>query len=222
MMSENDDLREYYNRRAQEFDSIYHRDDPVRQAEQAEIADAIREAFVGRRVLEVASGTGYWTANVAEVAKRVVAIDSSAEMIEMARRRKLARDVVEYRRVDAYKLNELDETFDGCVVNFWISHVPKVKLSDFLRGLHGKLEPGAPVLAVDSVYIPEFSGELVRKEGEADTYVHRRLSDDSRHLILKNYYNADDLREIFTPRAVDLDIRIGECFWIVQYRAKKA
>ncbi|MFH1892775.1 MAG: class I SAM-dependent methyltransferase [Candidatus Zixiibacteriota bacterium] len=220
MVFDDSELREYYSRRAQEFDSIYHRDDPVRQAEQAQIADATRESFADRRVLEVASGTGFWTAYLAEVARQVIAIDSSTEMIEIARQRKLVREVVEYRKMDAYQLDLLDETFDGGVVNFWISHVPKSGLNKFLKGFHSKLEPGSSVLAVDSVYIPEFSGELVRKENEPDTYVNRRLSDDSRHLVLKNYYNADDLEDIFSHWADDLCIKIGDCFWIVQYRTK--
>jgi SAM-dependent methyltransferase len=217
-VTDDSQLREYYDRRAPEFDLIYQRDEPVRQAEQADIASTIRRMFVERRVLEVASGTAYWTAHIAEVAKHVVAVESSAEMIEQARKRKMRQSVVEFRRADAYRLDQVDGTFDGGVANFWISHVPLKRMPEFLSGFHSKLESGAAVLAVDSVYLPELSGELMHKDGEQDTFVNRRLTDGSRHVILKNYFTSDELRALFSPFANRLEIRIGECFWIVTYK----
>ncbi|TET46241.1 hypothetical protein E3J62_04735 [candidate division TA06 bacterium] len=65
----------YYDLRAEEYEEIYLRDDPVRQSEQAAIATAMKETLSDRRVLEVACGTGFWTEIVARVCEYVVAID---------------------------------------------------------------------------------------------------------------------------------------------------
>ena len=53
------DIVEYYRRRAGEYEEIYEWRDPHRQEEQELIGDAIIESMRGRRVLEVACGTGY-------------------------------------------------------------------------------------------------------------------------------------------------------------------
>ena len=52
-------LVDYYSRRAPEYEAMWHRDEPVRQAEQAVIASEMGRLLRGRRVLEVACGTGY-------------------------------------------------------------------------------------------------------------------------------------------------------------------
>jgi len=77
-------MNEYYSKRAQEYEWIYHRDDPVRQSEQNKIADVIKETFRNRNVLEVACGTGFWTTFLSEVAKSIVAIDNSDEVLKIA------------------------------------------------------------------------------------------------------------------------------------------
>src|SRR6058998_1664693 len=72
-------LTDYYSRRAPEYEEIYHRSDPVRQAEQQIIANEVRRLVQDRRVLEIACGTGYWTQFAAETAAHVCGIDSSPE-----------------------------------------------------------------------------------------------------------------------------------------------
>lgn len=210
-------LREVYGRGAREYERIYQRDDPVRQSEQAELAAAIRELFAGRRVLELACGTGYWTRELAAAAQRVVAIDASQKMLGVAREKKLPADVVELREGDAYKLDEIAGDFDACLANFWFSHVPKARIAEFLDGLHRRLEPGAVVLMADNVYDSEVGGELFTQAGVTDTYKRRKLDDGAEYVVLKNYYNAERLAAIFEPRSTELSIHSGRCFWWLRY-----
>ncbi|HEY6168738.1 MAG TPA: class I SAM-dependent methyltransferase, partial [Verrucomicrobiae bacterium] len=58
-MSGGGQLAEYYARRAGEYERIYAK--PERQADLAALRARLAEAFRGRRVLEIACGTGYWT-----------------------------------------------------------------------------------------------------------------------------------------------------------------
>src|SRR5207247_3263325 len=95
---------EYYSQRAAEYEEIYQRDDPVRQGELGEIAQVIRETFKGRRVLEVACGTGFWTRVLAEVAEQVMAIDGSRSMLELARVKTGEHATVRFEEGDAYDL----------------------------------------------------------------------------------------------------------------------
>ena len=58
-------MQNYYNRRAAEYEQIYRRDDPARQAELSSLTLAMQQTLAGRRVLELACGTGFWTERAA-------------------------------------------------------------------------------------------------------------------------------------------------------------
>ncbi|MHC4696354.1 MAG: class I SAM-dependent methyltransferase [Planctomycetota bacterium] len=211
-------MREYYDRRAREYEQIYRRDDPVRQAEQARIAEALRGALAGRRVLEIACGTGYWTSAIAETAEHVVATDASAEMLAIARAKAMPAGKVEFLRADAYALDAVAGTFGAAVAMCWLSHVPKDHMQAFLAQLHARLTPDAVVFLADNVFVPGMGGEFVSRPGCADTFKRRTLNDGSQHEILKNYYGEDELRALLRPWADNLQVRMGKCFWWVIYR----
>ena len=210
-------MQEYYQRRAQEYEQIYGRDDPVRQGEQAAIAEAMKRVFTNRRVLEVACGTGFWTEIVAQVAQHILAIDSSSEMLTIARGKGLDAHKVEFRQGDAYALNSVAGRFDAGLANFWFSHLPRARIDEFLRGFHERLGTGSIIFMADNVYMPEIGGELISRPNCQDTFKLRQLSDGSRYEVLKNYYEADQLHYIFSPRANNLKVHVGKCFWWLSY-----
>ncbi|MEO8426314.1 MAG: class I SAM-dependent methyltransferase [Verrucomicrobiota bacterium] len=210
-------LTEYYGRRAREYERIYFRDDPVRLAEQETIATAMRCLFRDRRVLEIACGTGFWTEKISPVVEHLCAVDASPEMLTVARSKALPADKVEFAQEDAYALDSLPGRFNGGLANFWFSHVPKSRIDEFFTTFHARLVPGAVVFMADNVYLPGIGGELVGQPGIADTFKVRTLSDGSRHEVLKNYYAGAELKNILQRLAIDLRVRVGECFWWVSY-----
>lgn len=207
------DLREYYGARAKEYESIYHRDDPVRQAELAALASEMKATIAGRRILEIACGTGYWTAIACEAAEHITATDASPEVLEIARSKELPTGKVLFREGDAYRLSEVPGEFDAGLACFWLSHVPKSRLAEFIEGFHRRLGEGAAVFLADNVYVPGIGGELVTLPNSEDTYKLRRLADGSEHRVIKNYYDEPTLRRILSPLSADLRIHVGECFW---------
>lgn len=74
-------LRAYYAARAPVYDRVYRI--PERQADLRRLQDWLPTLFEGRRILEIACGTGYWTQFVALVAKHVVATDVSMETLQL-------------------------------------------------------------------------------------------------------------------------------------------
>jgi SAM-dependent methyltransferase len=211
-------LRAYYEQRAHEYEAIYRRDDPVRQAEQDAIADALRAHLAGRRVLEIACGTGYWTGVIASVADAVVAIDAAPAMLAIARHRGLDPARVGFRSADAYNLAAVTGDFDAAVANFWLSHVPRRRLEPFLQQLHTRLGSGARIFMADNVLVASVGGELVSRRDSDDTYKRRTLSDGTTREIVKNYFTEHELRALLAPHARELDIHVGQCFWWVRYR----
>jgi SAM-dependent methyltransferase len=210
-------LIQYYSRRAREYEEIWHRADPVRQSEQSAIIGVMRKLFRGRRVLEVACGTGYWTALLADSAAHIVAVDASRDMLELARAKRLPRERVEFQEGDAFGLENVPGPFDGGFANFWLSHVSRTRLSEFLAGFHRQLAAGAVVFLADNVAVPGVGGEPVAPAGSVDTFKRRTLADGSEHLVLKNYFTEDDLRRLLAPGGTELRIHIGRCFWWASY-----
>lgn len=214
-------LHTYYSRRAQEYEAIYQRNDPLRQSELESIRQILIEIFDSKRVLEIACGTGYWTEVIAPVAKQITATDFSLDVLEIAKSKtslQSLRNRVIFQQADAYELDTVNGRFDAGLANFWFSHIPKAKISHFLSGFHKKLNPGATVFMCDNVYITGVGGELIQKPDSPDTYKLRTLSDGSTHKVLKNYFTRKELKAIFEPHSTELEIHIGQCYWCIQYR----
>jgi len=225
-------MREYYDRRAPIYEAIYGRDDPEAQRELIAITDRLRALAAGRRVLEVACGTGYWTRRYASVAASVLAIDAAPAMLVEARAKRLPAHV-RFESGDAYRLDDVTgpgggtapgpagatapTPFDVAVANFWLSHVPRDRIEAFLTGLNGRLAPGATVFMADNVLVPGLGGELVTHPDRPDTFKVRTLPDGSTHEVLKNYYDAGELRAILAPHAGRLDVIVGTRYWWVEY-----
>jgi ubiquinone/menaquinone biosynthesis C-methylase UbiE len=216
------ELEAYYRLRANEYDEIYTRDDPLRQPELVHAAARMKEVVAGRRVLEIACGTGFWTEVASAVAVEVVAIDLSAEMIDVAKQRAYPRGNVRFIVADAYRLDDVPDDFDAALANFWISHVPKSKLHGFLRRFHAHLKPGAAVFMIDNRNTPGYGGEFVAVPGSEDTFKLRELSDGSRHRIIKNYFESKELRALLEPYAGDIVIDRREHYWWLSYAVEAA
>jgi SAM-dependent methyltransferase len=210
-------LRRYYDQRASVYDDMYLRRDPMWRKDLESLADEMAKALTGRCVLEVACGTGFWTEIAAKTAKRVVAVDSSEKMLELARKRKKRNANVEYVHGDAYSLEEISSKFDAGLANFWFSHVPKSRIEEFLCGFHNRLERSAIVFMADNRYVPGIGGQLITKLGIEDTFKLREGADGSKHEVLKNYYDRETLEQLFTSQASDLKIHEMQYFWSIQY-----
>lgn len=213
-------INKYYSKRAREYERIYYRDDPVRQGEQDRIAEEIKKTFQNWRVLEVACGTGFWTAFLSETAKSIVAIDSSDEVLEIAQSKEYECPTC-FQKCDAYNLPFPDCSFDGGMANFWFSHIPRKKIGSFLRGFHRVLSDGARVFMADNVFVEGLGGELVREEGDNNTYKIRTLETGGQYKVLKNYYSEGEITNIFGEITNLLNVRFGKCFWYVCYEVEK-
>lgn len=213
-------MKAYYSNRAKSYEEVYFREDPIRQAELLQIKGVLKEKFTGRDVLEVACGTGYWTQYVAETAEHITALDYSEEVLTIAKEKRLLPSKVSFVKGNAYKLNQLAKTFNGAYANFWFSHIPKENIFSFLEQFHEALESGSIVCMVDNMYNEGMGGTLISKPNDENTYKIRSLASGQQYEIIKNYYSKEELKTIFEPFAVDLEIHMNTCFWIVTYIVK--
>lgn len=208
-------LIEYYAKRAHEYERVYQK--PERQADLSRLREHLRRTLSGRRVLELACGTGYWTAVVADAVKSVLATDASDEVLAIARSKSLDPERVFFALGDAYDPPGHSHAFTAGFAAFWWSHIPRARLTPFLNRFHAALAPGARVVFADNRFVPGSSTPISRIDAAGNTYQLRYLQDGTTHEILKNFPTAGELRDILNPYSDAIEILELDYFWCVSY-----
>lgn len=181
---------EYYRARAAEYDATF-----VPYMEPA-LPAALRRLFTGELggdILEIASGTGYWTRFLAEIGSSVTALDGSAEMIEMARRRGL--DSVDFHQADLFEWQP-ERQWDAVFFAHWLAHVPDERFDAFFSAVRRAVRPGGVVEFVD---VTSFERRIeTTDEVEPQVAVRRSLADGRSFRIVKVFREPADLERRLT------------------------
>ena len=211
----------YYARRAAVYERIYLK--PERQADLRAMEAWLRGQFTGRRVLEIACGTGWWTPHGAAGAAHWRATDLNPEAMAIAQAKpvlmRMPAGTVQFQTVDAYTLAGLgDETFDAAFAGCWWSHVPLPRLQPWLATLHARLAPGATVVLLDNRNVAGSSTPISRRDAQGNTYQQRMLDDGSAHEVLKNFPSAADAMAALGPQARQAQWIDFQHYWALHYR----
>ena len=184
-MAIEDDMSAYYVQRAAVYERVYAK--PERQADLRAMEAWLPTQFAGRRVLEVACGTGWWTPHAARNATSWLATDLNPETLALARHKALPA-CVQLATVDAYSFQQIEgQTFDAAFAGCWWSHVLLARLPAWLDLLHQRLVPGAHVVMLDNSYVQTSNLPITRRDEAGNTYQMRSLDDGSQHEVLKNF-----------------------------------
>jgi SAM-dependent methyltransferase len=208
-------MRAYYAQRATVYERVYHK--PERQADLRAMEAWLRGVFDGRRVLEVACGTGWWTPHGAQRAASWLATDLNPETMAVARAKAMPLQV-RFATVDAYTFAEIaGQSFDGAFAGFWWSHVPIQRLGPWLAQLHERLEPGARVVMLDNRYVMGNSTPITRRDDAGNTYQLRTLDDGSTHEVVKNFPTRAQAFDAVGPSAQDAQWIEHTHYWVLSY-----
>lgn len=208
-------LIDYYGRRAGEYERIYQK--PERQADLAHLREHLRFRLAGRRVLELACGTGYWTAAVADIVDSIVAADASEEVLAIASAKGLDPARVSFCLGDAYHPMRPEHDFTAGMAAFWWSHIPRERLAAFLASFHAALAPGALVVFADNRFVEGSSTPICRTDTAGNTYQLRQLQDGTTHEVLKNFPSAEELHDILKPYSGSIEVTEFDYFWCASY-----
>jgi demethylmenaquinone methyltransferase/2-methoxy-6-polyprenyl-1,4-benzoquinol methylase len=206
-------LGEYYARRAGEYEAVYAK--PERQADLERLRGAVAQELAGHDVLELACGTGYWTAVIAAVASSVLATDAVAEVLELARRKPLPAGKVEFATADAWDPPAGTSARSAVFAGFWWSHVARQRLAEFLTGLAGRLGPGKQAVFIDNRFVPGSSTPISRRDPDGNTYQRRRLADGGEVEVLKNFPTRAELLAVATPALAAPRVLELEHYWLL-------
>jgi SAM-dependent methyltransferase len=194
-----EELVPYYEARAGEYDDWYLRrgryaHGPVQDlAWQMELDAAttwIDALPLGGEIVELAAGTGWWSALLATKGK-LHAYDAASAPLDRARDRLLAHRLWAHLHVrDAWAAP--DRAVDVLFTGFWLSHVPRPRLAEFLAIARAWLRPGGTLAVIDSLRDPA-SGTRDRAEPPAPDLALRHLADGRAFTIPKVFYEPDEL-----------------------------
>ena len=209
------EMAAYYARRAAEYERVY--TGPRWQDDLAVLRPCVGEFFAGRRVFEVACGTGYWTHVAAERARVVHATDLNDDTLSLARAKAYAAPV-SFERGDAYAPAAGPARFDAGLAGLWLSHVDLARMDEFLRAFHSHLDPGAAVQMFDERATDERPNPPASRVDEVgNRYEMRRLQDGERFEIVKNLFDRARLEALIRPYAASLACRELQYFWLLEY-----
>lgn len=174
----------YYRARAAEYDATSY---GAVSGERASVPDIVDRLGIGGDVLELACGTGIWTAELVRHASTLTALDAAPEMLELARRRVPAG--VRFEQADLFGWTPRS-SWDVVFFSAWLSHVPADRFDDFWSRVAAALRPGGRAIALDE--LPARSHHEGSIEGEVAV---RTLRDGTKHEIVKVFWEPDALAE---------------------------
>jgi demethylmenaquinone methyltransferase/2-methoxy-6-polyprenyl-1,4-benzoquinol methylase len=210
------DLRDYYAQRANEYERVYAK--PERQDDIVRLAAFLQDSLRDQDVLEVACGTGYWTAVTAQTARVVFATDINPEVIAVAQTKEYPPDKVHFQIADACTLEGVAGSFTAGFAGFWWSHLAHAQLSEFLDAFHRILGPDRLVVVADNRYVAGSNHPITRRDNEGNTYQLRTLDNGRSFEVLKNFPSEAELRASVGGLGRDVTVTMLTYYWCMTYR----
>jgi ubiquinone/menaquinone biosynthesis C-methylase UbiE len=170
-------MKEYYERRAPEYDATtYELFRAGGEAPDLHALERLVASLPGPRILDIACGTGWLTRLLRG---EVVGVDQSEAMLAIARARVPAARFV---RAEIPPLPFEDDSFDVALAAHIYSHLEAERVRhDFVREA---LRVASRLVVVEQAWRPGLDEE---------TWEERSLADGSRHRVFKRYYTAERL-----------------------------
>lgn len=205
-------LLPYYSARAAEYDDWYLRrgryargaiHDTAWNAELDAAGTWLDAQPIRGQIVDLAAGTGWWSTLLATKGELSL-YDANEAPLERARERLVAHGLRAHLHVrDAWA--EPDRQVDAVFTGFWLSHVPRARLGEFLGLVARWLRPGGRFALIDSLQDPQSSAS--DHPTPTDDLSVRRLDDGREFTIVKVYYAPDELRTALEAAGFD-DIEI--------------
>jgi len=195
--------RRYYRARAPEYDDWWFRrdryalDDEARErwlADIAQLESELERFGPAGEVLELAAGTGIWTARLARYADRVTAVDASPEVLERNRAKVGPDAAVEHVVADLFAW-EPSRAYDVCFFSFWLSHVPRVRLAGFWEIVGRALGPDGRVFLIDNAHPDVGDARHSHTVGHGGEIARRNLADGREFEIVKRFWSTAELED---------------------------
>jgi 2-polyprenyl-3-methyl-5-hydroxy-6-metoxy-1,4-benzoquinol methylase len=142
-------------------------------------------------VLELACGTGIWTQYLLQYADQITAVDAASEVLAINQQRTQSLKV-RYVHTNLFEWQS-DRQYDVVFFSFWLSHVPPERFEAFWKMVTRSLKPDGRIFFIDSKYDSTSTAKDHQLKDTQSTIASRQLNDGRRFVIVKVFYNAQDL-----------------------------
>ena len=167
----------YYRARAAEYDVTSY---GAVSGERASVPAIVDRLAISGDVVELACGTGIWTAELVRHATTLTALDAAPEMLDLARRR--VATGVRFEQADLFDWTPTS-SWDVVFFSAWLSHVPAARFAGFWAGVSAALRPGGRAIALDELPARSFHEDQIHGEIAV-----RTLHDGTKHEIVKVFW----------------------------------
>jgi SAM-dependent methyltransferase len=207
----------YYRSRAGEYDARYPLDIHADAAARAELLTTLEGHAPFGRTLELACGTGQWTAELVRHASTVTAVDAAPEALAICRRR-VGATQVHLVEADLFTWRP-QERYDFVFFSAWLSHVPPQRFDAFWALVADCVEPGGRVFVIDE--LPAVAAVERRAVDQPAPAVHREVSGGRAFRAVKVLYTPDELQVRLDALGWTADIRtVGWRFFSASLRRR--
>ena len=193
----------YYRARAGEFDGGHHHPIPA-------LARPLHAFKPRGRVVEIACGTGIWTAEILRhPVQTLLCVDAAPEMLAIHESR-INDTRVRRERHDLFRW-EPEAVFDAVVFAFWLSHVPPSRFAEFWGVLRRAIAPHGRVFFIDDDHRARETEEVI--EDSPVPVVRRTLADGSEHVAIKSFHEPSGLATQLSELGWAADVQsVGDRF----------
>lgn len=175
-----------------------------------QVLEALDRFRPAGRVLEIAAGTGSYTAFLLRHATSVTALDAAPEMLSLARQKSGDDPRVRFVEADVFVWTP-DDQYDVVFFANWLSHVPLASFEPFWRTVRAALARGGRVFFTDERQ-DAWRHESV--EGDDVPVVRRSLGDGSTYRVVKVFWDPEELAAKLRALGWDVELHVaGPFFW---------
>ena len=208
---ENQELFEYYNDRAPEYEAFYAGEFPtgprspeLYKSDTKAIQQLIPD-YISGKCIDIACGTGFWLPYYHQNCTTITLIDQSNGVL--AESKKKIKDLSIENKAktqcgDIFIDIPSDRFYDSALAGFIISHFKNEELSEFFTILRKALKPGGQFVIIDSVWGEEAKAHHRDQNGMAT----RRLYDGREFQIYKRYFTKEELQNIARKSGIKVEI----------------
>jgi ubiquinone/menaquinone biosynthesis C-methylase UbiE len=208
--SSNQELFQYYNERAPEYEAFYrgefptpHSNPDIYKNDTAAIA-ALLPHYVNGACIDIACGTGFWLSVYHRCCSHITLIDQSESVLDECAK-KIQDLGIENKtsiiRDDLFN-HPFPDQFDSAVTGFLISHFTDRGMSRFFNYLKSLLKKSGRFVIIDSLWSEEVAAFRRSREG----MVKRALYDGREFEIYKRFFIKKDMDNIADEHSMKLEI----------------
>jgi putative AdoMet-dependent methyltransferase len=219
-MKDYQELMDYYDERAAEYDEVYLGKSPGMpepETYQRDV-DAIKKicgAFGRGHLIDIGCGTGYWLPYYEGNCTEITLVDQSRSML-MECRKKVTQSPeskkVHFVKGNFFQMRFLPRIFDCAVIAFLISHMTRDDETTFFKKLKMIMKPKAGVLWIDGSW-----SELRSKYRDKESNQQRTLQDGRSFSIFKRYFEEQDVKVILSKHSLKLrSLYMGDAFFAAE------